>query len=157
MKTTPFSHMFLYQMNNNEICNAIVVEILPFAIRAKGLALFWLVTGATGAFNTYVNPLGIDAFAWKYYFFYVGWIIIQFIIVYLFFIEVCIFRFPYLDILIFFSLSCSILLRYAVIHTDEIKKDQRPKSGTDCASIRWKRRYRCACQSRSERVLGNKS
>ncbi|KAJ9239361.1 hypothetical protein DTO166G5_2530 [Paecilomyces variotii] len=64
-----------------------VVEILPFAIRAKGLALFWLVTGATGAFNTYVNPLGIDAFAWKYYFFYVGWIIVQFIIVYLFFIE----------------------------------------------------------------------
>ncbi|GKZ50575.1 hypothetical protein AbraIFM66951_003837 [Aspergillus brasiliensis] len=64
-----------------------VVEILPYSIRAKGIALFWLVTGATGAFNTYVNPLGIDAFAWKYYFFYVGWIIVEFVVVYFFFIE----------------------------------------------------------------------
>lgn len=57
-------------------------------MRSKGIALFWLVTGATGAFNTYVNPIGIDAFAWKYYFFYVGWIIVQFVVVYFFFIEV---------------------------------------------------------------------
>ncbi|GLA45001.1 hypothetical protein AnigIFM63604_000292 [Aspergillus niger] len=64
-----------------------IVEILPYSIRAKGIALFWLVTGATGAFNTYVNPLGIDAFAWKYYFFYVGWIIVEFVVVYFFFIE----------------------------------------------------------------------
>ncbi|PLB44794.1 MFS hexose transporter [Aspergillus steynii IBT 23096] len=64
-----------------------VVEILPYSMRSKGIALFWLVTGATGAFNTYVNPIGIDAFAWKYYFFYVGWIIVQFVVVYLFFIE----------------------------------------------------------------------
>ena len=65
-----------------------MVEILPYSIRAKGIALFWLVTGATGAFNTYVNPLGIDAFAWKYYFFYVGWIVVEFVVVYFFFIEV---------------------------------------------------------------------
>ncbi|OJJ33256.1 hypothetical protein ASPWEDRAFT_53279 [Aspergillus wentii DTO 134E9] len=64
-----------------------VVEILPYSIRAKGIALFWLITGATGAFNTYVNPLGIDAFSWKFYFFYVVWIIIEFVVVYFFFIE----------------------------------------------------------------------
>lgn len=52
------------------------------------MALFWLFTGACGAFNTYVNPLGIDAFGWKFYFFYVGWIIVQFVVVYIFFIEV---------------------------------------------------------------------
>ena len=65
-----------------------VVEILPYAIRAKGIALFWLLTGVCGAFNTYVNPLGIQAFGWKFYFFYVGWIIVQFVVVYIFFIEV---------------------------------------------------------------------
>jgi hypothetical protein len=39
-----------------------VVEILPYTMRAKGISLFWLVTGAAGAFNTYVNPIGLNAF-----------------------------------------------------------------------------------------------
>jgi len=64
-----------------------VVEILPYTLRAKGIALFWLFTGAAGAFNTYVNPLGIDAFGWKFYFFYVGWIAVEFVVVYIFYIE----------------------------------------------------------------------
>lgn len=51
------------------------------------MALFWLLTGACGAFNTYVNPLGIDAFGWKFYFFYVAWVAVQFAVVYIFFIE----------------------------------------------------------------------
>ncbi|KUI63545.1 Lactose permease [Cytospora mali] len=64
-----------------------VVEILPYGLRAKGMALFWLLTGACGAFNTYVNPLGMDAFGWKFYFFYVAWIIVEFVVIYVFFIE----------------------------------------------------------------------
>lgn len=51
------------------------------------MALFWLLTGASGAFNTYVNPLGIDAFGWKFYWFYVAWIVVQFVVVYMLFIE----------------------------------------------------------------------
>lgn len=70
-----------------------VVEILPYSMRAKGMSLFWLVTGATGAFNTYVNPIGLDAIDWKYYFVYVGWIIVEFVVVYLLFIEVCLLLF----------------------------------------------------------------
>ena len=58
-----------------------VVEILPYSMRAKGISLFWLVTGAAGAFNTYVNPLGLKAFGWKFYFFYVGWIAVEFAVV----------------------------------------------------------------------------
>jgi len=64
-----------------------VVEILPYAIRAKGIALFWLFTGLAGAFNTYVNPLGIAAFGWKFYWFYVAWIFIEWLVVYFLFIE----------------------------------------------------------------------
>ena len=64
-----------------------VVEILPYTLRAKGIALFWLLTSAAGAFNTYVNPLGLDRFAWKFYFFYVVWIVVQFVVVWIFFIE----------------------------------------------------------------------
>jgi hypothetical protein len=52
------------------------------------MALFSLVAGICGAFNTYVNPLGIQAFAWKFYFFYVAWIAVQYIVVHLTFPEV---------------------------------------------------------------------
>jgi len=59
-----------------------VVEILPYAMRAKGISLFWLITGLAGAFNTYVNPIGLKAFGWKFYFFYVFWIVVEFVVVY---------------------------------------------------------------------------
>lgn len=39
-----------------------VIEILPYSMRAKGISLFWLITGLAGAFNTYVNPIGLKAF-----------------------------------------------------------------------------------------------
>ena len=64
-----------------------IVEVLPYSLRAKGISLYWLFAAAAGAFNTYVNPLGIDAFAWKFYFFYVVWIAIQFVVVWICFIE----------------------------------------------------------------------
>ncbi|EFQ25934.1 sugar transporter [Colletotrichum graminicola] len=64
-----------------------IVEILPYTIRAKGMAMFSLVAGICGAFSTYVNPLGIAAISWKFYFFYVAWIIVQFVVVYLVFPE----------------------------------------------------------------------
>jgi len=83
--------IYLYQTAHNlgwtGAMMVYVVEILPYSIRAKGMALFWLLTGACGAFNTYINPLGIDAFGWKFYFFYVGWIAVQFAVVWFFFIE----------------------------------------------------------------------
>ncbi|RDL34555.1 uncharacterized protein BP5553_07683 [Venustampulla echinocandica] len=59
-----------------------VVEILPYSIRAKGIALFWFVTGAAGAFNTYVNPIGLNRFGYKFYYFYVAWIAVEFFVVY---------------------------------------------------------------------------
>lgn len=32
-----------------------VVEKLPYSLRAKGIALYWLATGAAGAFNTVID------------------------------------------------------------------------------------------------------
>ena len=58
-----------------------VVEILPYSIRAKGISLFWLVTGLAGAFNTYVNPIGLKRFGYKFYYFYVVWIAVEFAVV----------------------------------------------------------------------------
>jgi hypothetical protein len=59
-----------------------VVEILPYSMRAKGISLFWLITGLAGAFNTYVNPIGLKKWGWKFYFFYVAWIAVEFVVVY---------------------------------------------------------------------------
>lgn len=59
-----------------------VVEILPYSMRAKGISLFWLITGIAGAFNTYVNPIGLKRFGYKFYYFYVVWIAVEFAVVF---------------------------------------------------------------------------
>lgn len=48
------------------------VEILPYNIRAKGLMLCFFWTSVAGVFNQWVNPLGMDALAWKFYFVYIA-------------------------------------------------------------------------------------
>ena len=48
------------------------VEILPYNIRAKGLTLCFCFTALSGIFNQYVNPVGLDALEWKWYFFYIA-------------------------------------------------------------------------------------
>lgn len=47
------------------------VEILPYNIRAKGLTLCFCFTALSGVFNQYVNPLGLQQLAWKFYFVYI--------------------------------------------------------------------------------------
>ncbi|KAF4775974.1 hypothetical protein HER10_EVM0002342 [Colletotrichum scovillei] len=46
-------------------------EILPFSIRAKGLAICLGVTALSGVLNQYVNPIGLSSLAWKFYFVYI--------------------------------------------------------------------------------------
>lgn len=48
------------------------VEILPYSIRAKGLMLCFCFTSLSGVFNQYVNPLGLQALEWKFYFVYIA-------------------------------------------------------------------------------------
>ena len=43
------------------------VEILPFAIRAKGFTIFNFAISLSLIFNQYVNPVALDAIQWKYY------------------------------------------------------------------------------------------
>ncbi|KII86878.1 hypothetical protein PLICRDRAFT_55774 [Plicaturopsis crispa FD-325 SS-3] len=50
------------------------VEILPFAIRAKGFNVFNFTVSVGLIFNQYVNPIALDHIAWKYYIVYVCWI-----------------------------------------------------------------------------------
>ncbi|KAH7006786.1 general substrate transporter [Ilyonectria destructans] len=47
-------------------------EILPFKLRTKGLAIFTSVGTMANAFNQFVNPIALQAIAWKYYAVYIA-------------------------------------------------------------------------------------
>lgn len=63
------------------------VEILPFNIRAKGLTLCFVFTSLAGIFNQYVNPVGIEALAWKFYLVYVVILVLECLAIYFLYVE----------------------------------------------------------------------
>jgi MFS family permease len=63
------------------------VEILPYHIRAKGLTLCFVFTALSGVFNQYVNPVGLQALAWKFYFVYIAVLVIEVTTIYFFYVE----------------------------------------------------------------------
>ncbi|WQF77407.1 Putative major facilitator, sugar transporter, major facilitator superfamily [Colletotrichum destructivum] len=63
------------------------VEILPYNIRAKGLNLCFCFTALSGVFNQWVNPLGLEQLEWKFYFVYIAILVIECLVIYLFFVE----------------------------------------------------------------------
>ncbi|KAI0075843.1 general substrate transporter [Panus rudis PR-1116 ss-1] len=63
------------------------VEILPFAIRAKGFTVFNFALTLSLIFNQYVNPIALDAIAWKYYIVYLCWLAFEVLFIYMYLIE----------------------------------------------------------------------
>ncbi|KAJ4201339.1 hypothetical protein NW767_006989 [Fusarium falciforme] len=46
--------------------------IIPFNLRAKGLALYLVVQNMANAFNQFFNPIVLQAITWKYYAVYIA-------------------------------------------------------------------------------------
>jgi len=63
------------------------VEILPFEIRARGMAVMFFFVNLALFFNNYVNPVALDNIGWKYYIVYCCWLSIELAFVYFFFVE----------------------------------------------------------------------
>ncbi|KAI9167827.1 Lactose permease [Paramyrothecium foliicola] len=63
------------------------VEILPYNIRAKGLTLCFCFTALSGVFNQWVNPLGLEALQWRFYFVYIAVLVIECLVIYFYFVE----------------------------------------------------------------------
>ncbi|KAK7041447.1 hypothetical protein VNI00_009313 [Paramarasmius palmivorus] len=63
------------------------VEILPYALRAKGFNVFQFTVSLAIIFNQYVNPVALDALVWKYYIVYCCWLVFELAYCYLFVIE----------------------------------------------------------------------
>jgi sugar porter (SP) family MFS transporter len=66
---------------------AYTVEILPFNIRAKGLTLCTCVAALAGIYNQYVNPLGLAALQWRFYFVYVAVLVVECVVIWFYFVE----------------------------------------------------------------------
>lgn len=72
--------LFLYDAAFNIACNPLLycyaTEILPFRIRARGLALQIAVSQAALTVNQYVNPIALNNIGYYYYIFYLGMLIL---------------------------------------------------------------------------------
>ena len=66
---------------------AYLVEIFPFTVRAKGIAMEQWWVRVCSFINTFVNPIGMDAIQWKWYIGYCIWIALEALCVYLLFPE----------------------------------------------------------------------
>ena len=62
-------------------------EILPFNIRAKGLAVNFALTATSSVFNQYVNPIGLDHLHWRYYFVYIAVLVIECLCIWFLYVE----------------------------------------------------------------------
>ncbi|GAB5589087.1 hypothetical protein Unana1_03987 [Umbelopsis nana] len=82
-----FIYYFFYDIAWSPLTVAYPVEILPFSIRAKGMALSSFAINLALFFNSYVNPIALIAIQWKYYLVYVVWIMVELVVVYFFFVE----------------------------------------------------------------------
>ncbi|KAF8550485.1 hexose transporter [Imleria badia] len=83
--------IFLYSPAYNLAFNALtftyLIELFPFHLRARGIALYqWWSSGAA-FFNVFVNPIGIDLAGWRWYIIYCVWNAFQVVFVYFMFPE----------------------------------------------------------------------
>ncbi|KAK4684017.1 hypothetical protein P7C73_g6192, partial [Tremellales sp. Uapishka_1] len=58
------------------------LEILPFALRTKGIAILQLATSCALFFNQYVNPIALEKLSWKYYIVYIVVLVVAIICIY---------------------------------------------------------------------------
>ncbi|OWZ55894.1 hexose transporter protein [Cryptococcus neoformans 125.91] len=77
-----FIYFGFYDIAFTPLPIAYTVEILPFNIRSKGMALFTSTATLGNAFNQFVNPLALKAISWRYYAVYVA--ILAFYLVFIF-------------------------------------------------------------------------
>lgn len=85
----PFLYLFylFYNMAWATLANLYVAEILPFGLRSKGMSIYVFCQSTSLAFNQYVNPVALNAIAWKYYFVYIAVQVLLVVFAYFFYVE----------------------------------------------------------------------
>ncbi|KAG0698505.1 hypothetical protein DFH29DRAFT_983856 [Suillus ampliporus] len=67
-----FIFYFFYDLAYTSMLVLYTLEILPYNIRAKGLAIMNFTVYSTNAFNLFINPWALSNMGWKYYLVYCG-------------------------------------------------------------------------------------
>lgn len=83
--------MFVYNAGFNIGCNPLpysyVPEVLPFGIRAKGMAILFFSSEGALVVNQYVNPIAMERIGYWYYVFYLGLLFVFIAVIYFTFPE----------------------------------------------------------------------
>ncbi|KAM6507167.1 hypothetical protein FALCPG4_018549 [Fusarium falciforme] len=58
-----------------------VTEILPYNLRLRGMGVFQFWNLVFITFSTLVIPIGLDKMAWKFYIIFVGWVLVEWVVV----------------------------------------------------------------------------
>lgn len=76
-----------YNIGYNALTYTYLVELFPFAQRAKGITIFQFFGRGAGFFTTFVNPIGLKNVAWKWLITYCCWLGFEIIFIFFMFPE----------------------------------------------------------------------
>ncbi|KAF2649201.1 hexose transporter-like protein [Lophiostoma macrostomum CBS 122681] len=82
-----FAYSPCYNIGYNALTYTYLVELFPFAQRAKGITIFQFFGRGAGFFTTFVNPIGLDSIAWKWLITYCCWLAFENVFVWFMFPE----------------------------------------------------------------------
>ncbi|KAI9147194.1 Lactose permease [Paramyrothecium foliicola] len=82
-----FVYQIFYCIAFSPLPVAYSVEVLPYSIRAKGMATYVFATKIAVFVNQYVNPIGLDNIGWRFYIVYVAVLAVESFIAYGWFLE----------------------------------------------------------------------
>ena len=82
-----FAYSPCYNIGYNALTYTYLVELFPFAQRAKGITIFQFFGRGAGFFTTFVNPIGLDSIGWKWLITYCCWLAFENVFVYFMFPE----------------------------------------------------------------------
>jgi MFS family permease len=82
-----FVYQIFYCIAFSPLPVAYSVEVLPYSIRAKGMATYVFATKIAVFVNQYVNPIGLQNIGWKFYLVYVAVLAVESFIAYGWFLE----------------------------------------------------------------------
>ncbi|KAL1899956.1 hypothetical protein Cpir12675_001178 [Ceratocystis pirilliformis] len=77
-----FIYFFGYDISLTPLLVSYPVEIWPYALRAMGLSVAFVVALLCVFFNTFVNPVALDSMGWKYYIVFVVFLVAMLVTVY---------------------------------------------------------------------------
>ncbi|KAF2009645.1 hexose transporter-like protein [Aaosphaeria arxii CBS 175.79] len=82
-----FAYSPCYNIGYNALTYTYLVELFPFAQRAKGITIFQFFGRGAGFFTTFVNPIGLKNIQWKWLVTYCCWLAFENVFVYFMFPE----------------------------------------------------------------------